>query len=212
MAAQQQMGDEILWPRIKQELAGIQLMWGSLDGLFFSANDKPGLSWLHAEVALLSGLMQTSMMESLLMRIARLMDPAASGKGHRGGENLSLRALAKAHPSLIDQVKTLTSIWDDSNLKRLRDKYLSHNDLQRSHFEQPTINMPMTAADVAGLSGLVDSLLEFRKAANHVTVGAAYLDGALTLHLDRQVDTLDRMLTIAFRSQSGNGLEEVTGT
>jgi hypothetical protein len=212
MAALEQMGDEVLWPRIKQELAGIQLMWTSLDGLFFRANDKPGLSWLHVEVTLLSGLMQSSMMESLLLRIARLMDPPAAGKGNRGAENLSLRALAEAHPSLTDQVNTLKGKWEESDLKRLRDKYLSHNDLKRAQSEQHTINMPMTAADIAGVSSLVDGLMEFRKTANHVIVGAAYLDGSLTLSLDRQLDTLDRMLTIAFRAQSGHGLEEVTGT
>ena len=69
-----------LWNIVKKEITGIQLLWETVNGLYFQPRGK-GLATLGQEVPTLFRLTQTVLMESLQMRVSRLMDPANSGSG-----------------------------------------------------------------------------------------------------------------------------------
>jgi len=96
-----------LWTVLKKEITGIQLLWETVNGLYFQPQGK---EWqlLMADAPLLVHLMQTGLMESLLMRVSRMMDPATTGKL----TNLSLKQLVNADASIEADEKTLRAIWD----------------------------------------------------------------------------------------------------
>lgn len=182
-----------LWDHLKKEVIGIQLLWETVERLYFGANSQ-GIATLAEDVPLLYRLMQTAMMESLLMRMSRLMDPAASG---RGGEkaNLSLKRLAEACSDTADDIQVVRNIWDASNLKHVRDKYLSHNDLARSLSESHTLNIPLDEEDVAAMRKLAFGLREFRqKVHGRLNPNVAYLDESVGLHVQHEAETLNRTL------------------
>ena len=70
-----------IWAVISKEITGIQLLWEAVEQMYFKAPPARGIAALESETPLLFRLMQTVLMESLLMRMSRLMDPAASGRG-----------------------------------------------------------------------------------------------------------------------------------
>lgn len=182
-----------LWDLLKKEVIGIELLWETVERLYLAANSQ-GIATLTEDVPLLYRLTQTAMMESLLIRMSRLMDPAASG---RGGEktNLSLNRLAEACSDTADDIQVVRDIWDDSNLKHVRDKYLSHNDLARSLSESHTLNIPLNESDVAAMRKLVSGLREFRrKVHGSLNPGVAYLDASVERHVQRETETLNRTL------------------
>lgn len=181
---------EVLWPRIKQEITGIQLLLDAVEHMYFRSPRQRGMEQLAADTPLLYGLMQTAMMESLLMRMARLMDPASTGKR----QNLSLARLGDGTPKLDADVCELRQQWDASGLKIIRDKYLSHNDLARAGTEPHSLNIPLSAADVSAMKSLADGLRTFRRAANLKIGGADYVDGLLDLNVQREIDLLSRSL------------------
>ena len=78
-------------------------------------------------------------MESLLMRVSRLMEHDAIGKY----ANLSLSQLVKSNTSLDGDEQAVLTVWNSSQLKWVRDKYLSHNDLDRSLTTAHTLNIPL---------------------------------------------------------------------
>ena len=80
-----------LWTVIKKEMTGIHLLWETVNGLYFQPQGKEWKA-LQADAPLLIHLTQTALMESLLMRVSRLLDPAATGKM----TNLSLKQLVVA--------------------------------------------------------------------------------------------------------------------
>ena len=182
-----------LWDLLKKEVIGIQLLWETVERFYFGANSQ-GVATLAEDVPLLYRLMQTAMMESMLMRMSRLMDPAASG---RGGEknNLSLKRLAEACSDTAKDIQVVQKIWDASNLKYVRDKYLSHNDLTRSLSESHTLNIPLDEVDVAAMRELAFGLREFRrKVDSWLNPGVAYLDESVELHVQHETETLNRTL------------------
>ena len=182
-----------LWDLLKKEVIGIQLLWETVERFYFGANSQ-GVATLAEDVPLLYRLMQTAMMESMLMRMSRLMDAAASG---RGGEknNLSLKRLAEACSDTAKDIQVVQKIWDASNLKYVRDKYLSHNDLTRSLSESHTLNIPLDEVDVAAMRELAFGLREFRrKVDSRLNPGVAYLDEPVNLHVQRETETLNRTL------------------
>lgn len=185
---------DVLWPRIKQEITGIQLLWETVEQMYFRAPRHRGIALLGADTPLLYGLMQTAMMESLLMRMSRLMDPAATGRGQGAKPNLSLARLGDCFQKLDSDVCELRQQWDASGLKAIRDKYLSHNDLARTGTEPHSLNIPLLAADVSAMKSLAEGLRAFRRAAQHKMGGAAYLDGSLDLQVQREIDVLSRSL------------------
>lgn len=182
-----------LWDILKKEITGIQLLWETAECLYFEADDH-GIATLADDVPLLYRLIQTALMESLLMRTSRLMDPAASGRGGKES-NLCLNRLAESCSDTAQDVQRLQDIWDISKLKDVRDKYLSHNDLARSLSELHTLNVPLDEADVVAIRKLVVALLEFRqKVHGRLHPGRAYLDEAVSLHVQREAGVINRVL------------------
>ena len=80
MAAAHEVTVDELWSLITKEITGIQVVWEVANSLYFQPHSE-GWSRLGQDAPLLFGLTQTVYVESLLMRVARLMDPASSGKG-----------------------------------------------------------------------------------------------------------------------------------
>ncbi len=180
----------MLWQGIKQEITGIQVLLETVEQMYFRSPRQRGMDLLAADAPLLFVTAQTAMMESLLMRMSRLMDPASTGKRH----NVSLNRLAGCSPILEADICELRQQWDASGLKTIRDKYLSHNDLERSMAEAHTLNIPLSDADVSAMQSLANGLRVFRCAANLKISGAAYLDQHLDLCVQREVACLSRSL------------------
>ena len=183
-----------IWAVISKEITGIQLLWEAVNGMYFKAASRPGIEALADDVPTLYRLMQTAMMESLLMRIARLMDPPSSGRGEGRKTNLSLARLVEQQESLKDAFNGLKALWSNSALKSVRNQYLSHNDLEHSQFEEHTINIPLTDHDVVTVENMVVALREFRIAANREILQSTYLDAGLSLQIAHECDTLSNTL------------------
>ena len=182
-----------LWDVINGEITGIQLLWEAVDCLYFKSPDK-GFATLETDTPLLFGLTQTAMMESLLMRIARLMDPAISGKGQGSRPNLSLSQLVSLCPALAPQERSVRKLWDDSSLKRIRDKYLSHNDLAEIQKAGHKLSIPLQTEDIEALRALASDLRALRRSAPHQLNNGAYLDESLDLQIQREIGTLGNLL------------------
>lgn len=182
-----------LWNVVKKEISGIQLLWETVDGLYFQPRSS-GLAMLEQDVPTLFRLTQTVLMESLLMRVSRLMDPANSGRREGDRPNLSLKRLVGMDPTISCDEKAIRRIWDGSGLKAVRDKYLSHNDLDRALTEEHTLNIPLATADVEALQALVSGLRELRKGVNHKLARAAYLDEHLDVQVRHELGVLSRSL------------------
>jgi hypothetical protein len=182
-----------LWDIIKREITGIQLLWEAVNGLYFQPQGK-GLATLGQDASLFFRLMQTAFMESLLMRVSRLMDPANSGKREGDRPNLSLKRLV-AKDSRIDlDEKAIRDIWDGSSLKTVRDKFLSHNDLNRALTAEHTLNIPLETVDIEALQALASGLRELRQNVNHKLTGTAYLDKSLDVQVQHELGVLSKSL------------------
>ncbi|MFP7836560.1 hypothetical protein ACLHTS_06650 [Pseudomonas aeruginosa] len=189
--AQEATADE-LWSLIKKEITGVQVVWEVANRLYFQPQGE-GWSRLGQDTPLLFGLTQTVYIESLLIRVARLMDPASSG---RGGQqcNLSLKRLLMLEPSIGSDEVTVRRLWDSSGLKSVRDKYLSHNDLKRLLSEEHSVNIPLTTPEIRALRQLVDGLLAFQQSINPKLRGASHLHEGLSVRVQAEVNVLSNML------------------
>lgn len=182
-----------LWTVIKKEITGIQLLWGTVNGLYFQPQGKEWRA-LTAVAPLLVHLMQTALMESLLMRVSRMMDPASTGAGKGAKPNLSLKQLVSADASIDDDEKALRAIWEGSGLVDVRNKYLSHNDLNRSLSADHTLNIPLEPADIEALRQLAEGLRTLRRTVNLKLCGSAYVDQGLDAQSQREVEVLGESL------------------
>ncbi len=178
-----------LWTVIKKEITGIQVLWEAVNGLYFQPQGKEWQA-LATHAPLLVHLTQTAMMESLLMRVSRLMDPAATGKL----TNLSLKQLVAADASIEADEKVLRTVWESSGLVEVRNKYLSHNNLSRSMAVDHTLNIPLGSADIEALRQLAEGLRTLRRDVNLKLGGGAYGDQSLDLHVKREVGVLGKTL------------------
>ena len=179
-----------IWAVISKEITGIQLLWEAVEGIYFKQASPSGLALLDQDTPLLFRLMQTAMMESLLMRMSRLMDPAATGTK----PNLSLKQLTSTDPELGPVVSGVCEAWDASTLKDVRNKYLSHNDLARSLTEKHTLAIPLSMGDVEAMRGLAAALRSLRRVVSQDVSGAPYLDGALDSQMSHEIDVLGRTI------------------
>ena len=181
------------WLRIKQEITGIQLLWEAVEQMFFRQPLQRGIAQMGADSPLLYSLTQTAMMESLLMRMSRLMDPVASGKG--GLQlNLSLALLVEKEAKLNSEFCDLRQIWEVSGLKTVRNKYLSHNDLGRATTQAHSVSIPLSNADMVAMESLATALRKFRRVASQELNCSAYLDESISLQVSRDIDVLNRSL------------------
>lgn len=183
-----------LWASLDKEITGVQVLWETVERSFFQTKCQ-SLATLVQDIPLLYRLTQTAQLESLLMRASRLMDPVASGRGHGARNNVSLNRLKDIRDDVAADVTTVRLVWDRSNLRNVRDKYLSHNDLARSQTEPHTLSIPLDEADVAAIRELVAAMREFRrKTHNRLNPGMTYLDDSLNLQVRREIDVLSRVL------------------
>jgi hypothetical protein len=183
-----------LWAVIKKEITGIQLLWEGVSGLYFQ---RQGEAWraLQSDTPLLVHKTQTAMMESLLMRVSRLMDPTASGRGQGQMTNLSLKRLVEADASIDADESGIRGIWDSSGLKTVRDKYLSHNDLSRSMAVDHTLNVPLDSTDIEALRQLAEGMRTLRRNVNPKLGADAYVDQSLDLQVSRELEVLGKTLS-----------------
>jgi hypothetical protein len=178
-----------LWTVIKKEITGIHLLWETVNGLYFQPQGKEWKA-LQADAPLLIHLTQTALMESLLMRVSRLLDPAATGKM----TNLSLKQLVVADADLGADEAAIRAIWDDSGLVDVRNKYLSHNDLNRSITVDHILNIPLESEDIEALRQLAEGLRTLRRNVNPKLGGGAYVDQGLDVQSRHGVEVLGKSL------------------
>ena len=178
-----------LWAVIKKEITGIQLLWETVNSLYFQPQGKEWRA-LQGDAPLLIHLAQTALMESLLMRVSRLMDPAATGNK----TNLSLKQLIAADASIDADEKAIRAIWDGSGLVDVRNKYLSHNDLTQSLSTAHTLNIPLEPLDIGALEALAEGMRTLRRSVNHKLGGDAYIDQGLDAQVRRETETLGNVL------------------
>lgn len=178
-----------LWNVIKKEITGVQLIWETVNGLSFQPQGKEWRA-LEGDSPLLLHLTQTALMESLLMRVSRLMDPSATGKN----TNLSLKQLVAVDASIDADEKEIRTIWDASALKTVRDKYLSHNDLNRSITVDHTLNIPLEASDLQALQKLSKGLRALRRNINLKLGGYEYVDQGLDAKIRHEIEILGKTL------------------
>lgn len=183
-----------LWAVIKKEITGIQLLWEAVNGLYFQPQGE-GWRALQADTPLLVHLMQTAMMESLLMRVSRLMDPDATGKL----TNLSLQQLVAADASTDTEEKKLRTVWESSGLVDVRNKYLSHNDLSRSMAVDHTLNIPLEPTDIEALRQLAEGLRALRRNVNPKLGAGAYVDQGLDVKVFKEIEALEKTLLVGQR-------------
>ena len=176
-----------LWACLNKGITGVQLLWATAQRLFAPQGGE-GPPSLLGQASLLGGLMQTAVMESLLLRVARLMDPATTGRGTGERQNLSLNRLAESNTSLTEDVAPVIALWEGSGLKLVRNKYLSHNDLARSGSKPHTLNIPLRTEDIAALEALSNALREMRRSVHRKLTGVSYLDSMLDVDMSREVE------------------------
>lgn len=178
-----------LWTVIKKEITGIQVLWETVNGLYFQ---PVGKNWqaLQTVVPLLTHLTQTALVESLLMRISRLMDPVATGNK----TNLSLKQLVTVAVNIDAEERAIRALWDGSGLVDVRNKYLSHSDLSRSMVADHSLNIPLESADIEALRQLAEGLRTLRRDVNPKLGGDAYVDHGLDSQVRRETETLGNVL------------------
>lgn len=178
-----------LWTVIKNEITGIQLLWEAVNGLYFQSSGK---AWraLQADTPMLIHLTQSALMESLLMRVSRLMDPAVTGKL----TNLSLKQLVNAAPNIRTDEIAIRAVWENSGLVEVRNKYLSHNDLSRSMVSDHTLNILLKSADIEALRLLAEGLRTLRRNVNPKLGAGAYVDQALDSQVKQEIEVLEKTL------------------
>ena len=163
--------------------------------MYFEQPSRKELVSLCEDAPLLSRLMQTAMMESLLMRMSRLMDPPKS----MGKSNVSLAQLTCVDPGFGPAASGVSKAWDASALKDVRNKYLSHNDLARSLNEAHTLSIPLSSHDVEALRGLAAALRDFRRVGSQKLSGTTYLDESLDRQMKHEIDVLARTMVAGDR-------------
>lgn len=178
-----------LWVVIKKEITGIQLLWETVNGLYFQ---QQGQEWraLRDDTPLLIHWTQTALMESLLMRVFRLLDKPKT----MGRTNLSLKQLVIADASIASDELAIHTIWEGSGLKVVRHRYLSHNDLHRAFTEEHTLNIPLEPTDIEALRQLVEGLRKLRRDVNPKLGAGPYVDQIEDLKIQNEIELLGRVI------------------
>jgi hypothetical protein len=177
------------WALIKKEILGVQLLYRTLCSLYWDAPDPA--NDLFKEAPLVCRVIQTSLAESALARLARLMDAEMTGKK----ANLSLRRISEAVPALQQEIEALRQRWTDSPLRLLRNQYLSHNDLVSLTSNEHTLNIPLSDDDIKTLAELINELKNIRQLVNFELGMPDYLDAPLELQVRREAELVERMLS-----------------
>jgi hypothetical protein len=178
-----------LWVVLEKEITGILLQWIAIDELCVKLPGN-GLKTLRSDVPQLYGMMQSAFMESLLMRVSRLMDPDRTGKS----TNLSLEQLVSRDACISEDEKSIRTVWNASGLKTVRDKYLGHNDLNRLMTEDHLLTIPLTEENISELGKLVEGLRNFRRRVNLKLIDADCVDQKTETMIRVQIEWLNNSL------------------
>lgn len=143
----------------------LKFLWCQMDAWqeLFDVEHEKRRALIQATAPGFFAVVQATLAESILMRIARLMDPPES-MGHDNSSVSSLRdALSSSsHGCLRSDIQSLTNEWakkdqqtnaeqgEYASLKVLRNKWLAHNDSAIRQDQPPdSLWMPLTHADFA---------------------------------------------------------------
>lgn len=176
------------WILVRKEILGLQLLYRMLRGLYW---DAPRPMYEHrADFPLVGRGIQTALAESVLVRLARLMDRASTtGRG-----NLSLERIGQGLPAVAQAIEALCAKWSGSTLSDLRNRYLSHNDLALMTSVEHTLNIPLGEDDLYTLDELINELLVLRQLVNAELRMPVYLDASVELQVRHEVEVMGRML------------------
>lgn len=162
----------------------LKLLWWQLDAyqeLFLVEQEKRS-ALLRATAPGFFAITQKSMVESILMRLSRLMDGAKSC----GEENSSIgnlcAALDASHKPLKDELQALRDEWANkgadapyARLVLLRNKVLAHNDyVEHSALDPQQLSMDLSAPDVTLVFQLAQRLWNVYRHGNRVLRGRGH--------------------------------------
>lgn len=123
-------------------------------------------------------VVQVSMVESILMRVARLMDPPKSS----GQSNGSFSRLLSddTHRSLEPEWQEVLNEWKDDGrfgaVRRLRNKHLGHNDLGVWEAKrQGEVWIPITAGEFDAVASLAKALWALLRSVHREALGSDLL-------------------------------------
>lgn len=169
---------------LKREVALLSVQLDSYQALFLLEQDKRK-RLIEDTAPGFFALTQISMVESILMRVARLMDPEFTGKCSSAKRNASIRSLmhADANGSIKEKCVGLVESWDLGGpfhrIQELRNKYLGHNDLAL-WFGRPAGDswIPISTEDFDALVELARKLWSLLRDIHQVVNGSELLSPA----------------------------------
>lgn len=199
----------------------LKLLWAQMDAYqeLFEVEQAKRAPLLAEAAPGCFKVLQLSLIDSLLMRIFRLMDRART----RGCENSSFAALrdalrseaAQVTNSLLEELDCVVSRWnsdamDYAGLKRLRDKDLSHNDraTQKDRAEGQ-LWMTLTRDEFKQAQDLAGKLWSLYRATAYQLRGVHLVEPQHASVTDRPAMLLKRLCEAKYlESQQDRQLEE----
>jgi hypothetical protein len=149
----------------------------------FSEDDS--VEVLNGFNSLIFGNYQKVLITSIFSKIARILDPARTGKD----ENLSLAYFIEKYrlqgdPEIKVEFENIKELYKNSNLKKYRNKVLSHNDASLA-YRGESISLKMEVPDVEDLISFIGNLFCLIKYKAGVSNVNAAMDPLVTLPFDK---------------------------
>lgn len=187
----------------------LKLLWWQMEAWqeLFDVEQEKRQALIQATAPGFFSIVQATLAESILLRIARLMDPPKSV----GQDNSTIRSLREAlsggsHDSLRSDIQSLTDEWSKKDpqtkleegkyarLKVLRNKWLAHNDWSQ-RLDQPSDSLwiPLTHDDFALAQGLAGSLWSIYRKTSRLLRGTDVVEPQHSC-LDNRASTLLKRL------------------
>jgi hypothetical protein len=150
-------------------------------------SDDEAVEVLNDFNSLIFGNYQKVLITSILSKIARLLDPATTGKDKI--PNLSLGYFIKKYdlgndPEVRDELSYIKEFYKNSNLKIYRNKVLSHNDATLA-YKGESIILKLETPDVESLISFIGNLFYLIKYKSGVSEVNAAIDPMVTLPFDK---------------------------
>jgi hypothetical protein len=199
---------KVLLKHIGNEL---MLLWAQLDAYqeLYLVEQEKRRPLLKVTAPGFFAICQTSLAESILMRICRLMDPPRSC----GEENSSLQHFCKAlgkdanHSSLKAEIQVTIDDWNQKDsgsyvaLKAVRNKWLAHNDFaKRSALQTDQLWIPLTHDDFEVARNLARLLWEIYRRIHRALYEKDVLEPIHTCLENRPSTVLRRLCESQFLS------------
>jgi hypothetical protein len=147
---------------------------------------------------LIFGNYQKVLIVSIFSKIARLLDPAKTGKD----KNLSLDYFVEKYElneeqDVIDELSYIKNFYKNSNLKKYRNKVLSHNDASLA-LRGESISLKVEAPDVESMIELIGNLFFLIKYKSGVSDVNRAIDPLITLPFDKDGVAFIHKLKLAY--------------